>query len=288
MFTASFHRLNPFQQPRRSPVVLAAALVALSSGGVITPRARAYTVYSDTFTGTSGTVLAGRAPDTTNLPTRTYTTTVQSSGQGTAPGLTGSGTAITGYNDTNYLSLASTGGYTKPTTITLSLSVEINTIAEDNATQGRGIGLGFFTTTPATGTESNTGFTGLVVEPSGALTLEVNGARTGTAVAAPANFSTTTLYPLTYTVNTATGGITSVTYNGTSYNSSFSTTAFTSTATNLVGFYSSSATSASNNGYVDNFSVTGVPEPATWLGGGLLAGAGLLGTVRRARRMRLA
>ena len=246
--------------------------------------ARAAVIVSDSFTGTASTTLNARKPDTTDLPGTAYTSTVQTSGYALSS-LTGNGTAQTGYNDANSLSIASVGSYTKPSLLNLSLRVQIGTLAEDSASSGRGIGLGFFTATPVTGAESNRVFTGLNVEPNGTLILEVGGVRTGTAAPAPTGFSTGTFYTLSYTVNTTTGALSSVLYNGVDDSSYFSgaVTSLTSVTTNLVGFYGSSATLTTNTGYVDDFAVSSaVPEPATWM-----EAAGLLGVAGWTLRHRL-
>ena len=167
------------------------------------------------------------------------------------------------------LSLSSAGGYTKPTKFTVSANLRTTVVS----TLG-GSGLGTWSAMPArtNGALSITGFTGILMKPTagnGTLQLVENGALVGSAY--NVGFAlTTAFYGLTYTVDTSSGAISDVVFNGSSI-SAFSSTAFTDSATSFVGVMSGNAGRTSLN----SFSVTAVPEPSTWallLGGGLVLG----------------
>ena len=276
---------------RTAPLALTAGLLLCGAASSL----RAQTIISDGFSGTNGATLNGRTPDTTDLPGTTYTTSSQNTGPYQQPSIstaatnaTGGTSADSGFNGSASLSIASTGTFTKPTTLTLSASIEINNIQDDNsAALARGIGLGFFTAVPANNSadNGNTNFYGLNVAPSGALYLEENGVRGTEIAAAPAGFSTADFYTLSYTVNTVTGGISNISFDG--QNDGSIAADFTDAITNRVGFYGSTAKNAAFNGFVDNFEVSGVvPEPSTWAT--MIGGLALLGGAQRLRRARRA
>lgn len=235
------------------------------------------TIISDSFTGTDGSTLNGRTPDGADLPGRTYSAASEnSSGSFAQPVIdTGSGnpspSARTGFNGATFIDISSTGSYTKPSLLTLGLDLQMNTIANDGGAV-RGIGLGFFSPTPAGGGNADSNFTGLTVRPDGSLHLVKQGVQQLATVAAFAGFSIDTFYTLTYSVDTSTGSITNVLFNGNDDTATFSggTSAgdFTPAVTNLTGFYGSTANNAGLFGRVDNYSVSAVgaevPEPSTW------------------------
>ena len=280
--------LSPLR--RAAPLVLSAGLLLCGA----TASLNAQTIISDGFGGpndTNGATLNGRTPDTTDLPGGTYTTSTQNSGpyqQPTISTAAGGSSANTGFNGSDSISVASTGTFTKPTMLTLSASIEINNLQDDgSAMLARGIGLGFFTAPPANGgaANGNTNFYGLDVAPGGALYLEENGTRIGSAIApAFTGFSTSNFYTLSYTVNTVTGGISNISFGGN--NDGSAAADFTDAITNRAGFYGSTANNAAFNGFVDNFEVSGVPEPSTWAT--MIGGLALLGGAQRLRRPRRA
>ncbi len=139
----------------------------------------------------------------------------------------------------------------------------MNTIVTGGTTF-RGVALGFYSTVPANGNnEPNIGFTGLQIKPNGNLTLIENGTTAAGGYTFVGTFSTSTFYNLNYEINTSTGGLANVIYNGTDVTSSFSTTAFSATgATNLAGFFGSTANNTAFTGRVDNFTVSAIPEPS--------------------------
>lgn len=234
------------------------------------------TIISDTFSGTGGATLNGRTPDGVNLPGRTFSSASYLSGLGADQTIdSGAGSpapsALTGFNGSVTYNLASNGGYVKPSLLTLSLDLQINTALDSLPDSLRGVGLGFYSAPRVNNSEIEAfvNFTGLNVSPGGALVLVIAGVRqAATTVAAFPGFSTDNFYNLTYSLDTSTGSITSVSFNGNDYTSAFNggTTAgvFTSTLTNLFGFYGATAESTSLTSRVDNLSISipsAIPEP---------------------------
>jgi len=246
-------------------------------------------IIQDGFSGTTGTSDSGRTPDTTDLPTSTwsigYVTT--SGNPGHSQIFTGAGNpapgSYTGSDCSTWLSIASGGSYTKPTgLITESVDLEMLTLnGTDFVT--RGIGLGYFASAPINNVEQggNGGFTGLLVKPNGTLSLFNDGTQTAASVAAFGGFSASSFYNLNFTVDTNTGSITSVFFNGNNDTATFSGAAsagdFTNAVTNLAGFYGSTAGSTLFQGVVDNFVVA--PEPSAWMS--MVGGLGILVGFRR-------
>ena len=218
------------------------------------------------------TATAGRSPSLANLPGRTYTTFTNGTAAGTAQPsiIMGSGnpapSANTGFNGATYLNIGSNSSmnYTLPTNITISGDVQLGSIVMAGANTYRGVGLGFFSGTP-TDVEASTTFTGLVVNPDGTLRLVTpgspNGIGSSTFFAAPfAGFNRNDFYNLTYTVNTTTGAISNVIFDGNDDSADFNTTAAgfepsTTDGSLNAGFYGSTDTNGAFFGQVDNFSV---------------------------------
>lgn len=173
------------------------------------------------------------------------------------------------------LSLQSAGAYTKPTEFTISGDLKIAGSTPAGA-------LGFWSTMPNGGQVSVTGddtplanFTGLRLDIAGG-TLQVyeNGILAGTPVAV-GSLSTNQYYNLSYAVDTATGDISSVVFDGAAP-IDFTTTAFTNAATAFAGVLSEQQ----GNGVLQSFSVTAVPEPTAFAT--IALGVGAL-TLRRRR-----
>ena len=188
------------------------------------------------------------------------------------------------------ISISSAGSFTKPTAFVISADIQVLPGTTGAAAGGRGVGLGFFSTHAAdSGTFSQNFFTGLVLDSSGNLNLIQDpnasdffgaGSFLGTPVAySGATFNPSQFYHLSYQVNTATGGISNISLQGSAadYSSFDSTALFTDSATANAGIYDSSTTGgAVNTGNVDNFKVAAaVPEPAT-LGLTAIGGVALL------------
>lgn len=168
------------------------------------------------------------------------------------------------------LTLASTGGYTKPTSFSVTAD-----IALDGSLANSTAGLGFWSTQPtqADATSSLTNFTGFTFDEAGSLKLYSAGVQQGSAVAL-GPLSEFVFYNLSYTVDTTSGDVSGVVFNGNAI-SDFATTAFSNSATGFVGVMSANASRAG----FDNLLVTAIPEPATAVF--LLGGVASLFVVRR-------
>ena len=271
---------------------LALVAAAISALGIVAYGGVSHAstiIVSDGFSGVNGANINGRAPDGVNLPgsnwavaqnAAAYPMTIDTSVGNPAP------SANTNFNDAAGISIASANSYTEPSVLTISGDLNMGNIVGGGLSYNvYGVGLGFWNTLPASGGTSSSGFTGITLDPYGDLTFINNGTASATAkTAAPSSAIVVGGYitgfnTLTYSINTGTGAITQLTFDGTDLTSAFSgLTAFTPSVATLAGFYGNSPYSVSENGYVDNFAVSttsAVPEPAT-LGLCLVGGIGLL------------
>lgn len=271
--------------------VVAFALSLLGAASIAGAEIVSNALVADRFSGANQAPLNGRTPDTATIGSNTFTATIQSNGfylpriessiGNPAP------SADMNFNGAAFISIASAGAYTKPTVLTISADAQLNTLAQNAGEFGRGVGVGFYSAPITSPGESISNFRGLVLNPDGTLRLTTNLAQ---GAAAPNNtitlasvpvltgsFDKSVFYPLTYSIDTTTGSITNVRFNGTDYTSTFAAASaglFTDANTNLAGFYASTANNTAFIGRVDNFSVGVVPEPAAGLAG--LAALGLL------------
>jgi len=234
-------------------------------------------IISDTFTGTNGTLLTAHTPGT-NLPGGSWYHYSDIWPGGTIS----DNTAFLSTSAVAFIGIASNGGYTKPDTMTISADIKVGNVDGAFYQGPRGVGIGFTNTTPA-----NVGnFKGLVLRPDGFLQLMTSNSSTESAKVASgiSGFNGNTFYNLSYTINTTTAAITSITLAGSSANFSSivsdSTGVFTNTNTQYAGIRVA-ADNGNKSGYADNFVVAIVPEPATI---GLL-GLGAVGLLSRRRRM---
>jgi hypothetical protein len=188
---------------------------------LILGQVRAQTIIDDRFTGADGTVITSHKPDT-DLPGSSYigTNTGGSSGTGSeAPlienrQLQADGTSSAAIS----ISSNSSANYNKPTTLTISAKLTETGIAS-NTTFSRGIGLGFYSVAPNGKDYPIDNFTGVILNSqNGNLELFYPGGDTLTAnhpfIAYDASqlgpFSANGTYTLSYTINTSTGEITSI------------------------------------------------------------------------------
>lgn len=281
----------PLAKPTNPLRVLAAAIL-VSTVAAVSSAPAFVTIISDTFTGGGdGVLLTGRAPET-NLPGGTWV------GGGsnhslmrttTTAGFGNPGPAAFGNHQNNAaVSIASSGTYLKPTLIRISADLQIFDLAGP-AADGRGIGLGFYSTTG--GQFSQNRFTGLVLDINGNLNLVQDPNATGfynagsfrdTPVAFVGTWDPQAPRTLTYDIDTTTGQILNISLEGSSadYSSFHGTTLFTDAATAFAGVHTSSSIGSTGAnprfGAFDNFSVIAVPEPsaATLLCLGLLTALG--------------
>lgn len=173
------------------------------------------------------------------------------------------------------LSMASSGGYTKPVEFTLTADI---VLAGQLTNSSANLGYWSAQPTQSNGASSLTNFTGLTFDETGTLRLYSGGTYTGQSASLGA-LSEDVYYTLSYTVNTSTGAISGITFDGNAV-SGFSTTAFTDAATGFVGVASGSNSRAG----FDDLTVVGVvPEPAS-AAMVLLGCTGMVLHLRRSRR----
>ena len=214
----------------------------------------------DTFDGTNGTWLSAHTPNT-DLPGASYIQNADPTNIW-GPAQIQSATAQLNTDRGVGISLASSGGYTKPANFTISADMNLGTVT--GTANGRGVGLGFFNTVSNTAFHGNNNFLGLVLLPSGILNLISVDATTDAVVTLVQSlpysgiWNAAVFHSLSYDVDTTTGNISNVVLDSTGYAFN-STSLFTNAATAYAGFIASSAT-PNGYGYIDNFSV--VPEPS--------------------------
>ena len=262
-------------------------IACLSAVAYVGVASASTVIVSDGFSGTNGASVNGRTPDGVDLPGSTWQVGQQNAG-GTSPMTIDTSignpapSVSTNFNDAAGISIASANGYTEPSELTISADLNIGTIHGGGLSYNTyGEGLGFWSTVPTNGQNSFTGFTGIALDPYGDLTFINNGTATTVKAAAPSSATISGGYitgfnTLTYSVDTTTGTITNLVFDGTNLTSDFSSAAAsTAGAPTFAGFYSDEPYTANATGYVDNFSVSTtspVPEPASLM---LLATAGV-------------
>ena len=240
--------------------------------------AKATVIIQDDFNSPQLTAIAGRTPAIVNVPgsswvkatnaTSGFTVSVDNTVGNPLPGAYLSSQTAAAIN----LDLNSVASI-----ITLSAHIKLFSLAGP-ASAGRGVALGFYGNSwLGTGQYSQNGFTGLVLDGTGNINLvqdlNQNGFfSTGSVFETPVayagdSFNKFGFYDLTYSVDTSSGKITSVSLTGSTadYSSLMNRSLFTVANTSHAGYYSSS-TSGSSAGYLDNFTVsaTAVPEPSAY------------------------
>ena len=262
-------------------LMAAAAVTSLGIATYGSVAGASTVIVSDGFSGANGANINGRVPDGANLPGSTWQVEQQHS-TGTSPMTIDTSignpapSVNTNFNDAAGISIAGANGYIEPSVLTISADLNMGTIVGGGLSYNvYGVGLGFWNALPASGTTAPSGFTGITMDPSGDLTFINNGTASATAkAAAPSSATIVNGYisgfnTLAYSINTGTGAITQVTFDGTDLTRNFSgITAFTPSVATLAGFYGNNPSSVSENGYVDNFSVSTpggvvIPDPAT-------------------------
>jgi hypothetical protein len=182
------------------------------------------------------------------------------------------------------ISIDSAGSYVKPTQMHIQADLRSGITTGTNMNLARGVALGFYDGTQVASTTADpmTGFTGLVLANDGGLYVYSGRAATSSKVAFGGTFSTSAYYTLGYNVNTATGAISNITLSGSTADySGLTSSAFTNAATANLGFLTSSEDGGAY-GYVDNVSLSAVPEPASCM----LLTMGLVGLLAYAWRKR--
>ena len=267
-----------------APSAVACWLVLLAA-----PNAFAQVYIQDTFSGPNANSLVGQAPDTTNLPGGTW----QGASYFQSASYTGSNqVAVTG-QQTAVVIATSGNSFTLATSLTLSAGLETGTGDDDNGDPGafRGIGLGYFSAVPPMNNSAFNNFSGVALDMYGNIDLYVSNyannsgsivANVPWPTAALGAFSQTTMYNLSYNVNTTTGQISGVSLsNGTaidtadftSLDSTDTTGVFSAANTAYVGLLQCSAY-GDGTSYASNFVFSATTVPGIeWVGSGT-AGAG--------------
>lgn len=170
------------------------------------------------------------------------------------------------------LSLASSGTYTKPTAF--SVSIEVNIATPSPITNTPFAVFGFYSalevsTNPPTYLDSRSNFTGVLLASDGSLSLYDNGTPVGgsTVAYAGGTFTPGSFYTLSYSVDTATGGISGVSLEGSTADYSAlmaSGTPFSDANTAYLGFGQGVDNDPFKGGTrFINLSVEAIPEPAS-------------------------
>ncbi len=259
---------------------------------VANASATSVAVIHDTFSGSSGTSIAGQQPSPVNLPGGTYT----NFGSQQGASYTGSNSVNMNIDSGIVVPISSAGSYVKTATMTISAGLQINTLTGSDLGSGsafRGLGVGFFDSGSGAGSNAFTGFSGVVLNVNGTVTLSQAPSATNVEtnyvsyIAWPSAtlgaFSTSIPYVFTYTVNTAAanGGISnfSVTNPNTSVtdsadfaaiNNYSGTNIFTDSSTTFAGFMSTATFPPGTNGFVSNFQLNQVSFTtigSVWTGG---------------------
>ena len=260
------------------------SLATVACGWLAASAARSAPVIivHDTFTAVNETSLSSHAPDT-NLTGGTYV-------NGNSPfkigGTANAGTvspvsnvAVVGNDGSWAISLASAGPYTKPSYFTIFADLDLNGMVSDPGSPDapteagiiRGITLGFFTDA-STGTNlfnQRRAIAGVTYHDSGKLLLVVPDIANNqsTVIDAVSTDSlanpilTTGTHRLSYDVNTMTGDVSNVLWDGVLVNLNVPTTVFTDAATAYAGHYAASGL-GNTWGTLDNFTVQ-TPEPSS-------------------------
>lgn len=265
------YKINKFRPKSRFGAVL---LVLLLAELALAHSASATVIIDDTFTAPDNTALIGRMPAPTDLPGNSY------AGNGNVS-LVGGFTGGTPYEADIQLNAARVGAdaglavninIATPNQILLSIDFNISGDTDTQATNAhRGAGLGFFSSVAlGSGGSSHcfNNFTGLAVDRAGSIRLIIGGADSGIFTSV-AGFDPSLTHTLSYVVNTTAGvgSISSILLDGTSVSLTAPVNTFTLARTVNAGFYNSDGPAA-NLANFDNFFVSTVPEPSTFLVGG--------------------
>jgi hypothetical protein len=272
----------------RTTLAVALALVIGLTGGL----ARADYIVASDFNQTDGATIDTVAPNIANQPGAAtwFQTGLVGTAYSWAFNHISGNVNEQGLSNGTGISIDSAGSYVKPAQMHVQADLRSGITTGTEMTYARGVALGFYDGTQIAGVTANPmqGFTGLVLANDGGLYVfqggsGINGQGTASSkVAFGGTFSTSAYYTLGYNVNTATGAISNVTLSGSTADySSLTSSAFSNAATANLGFLTSSEDGGAY-GYVDNVSLSAVPEPASCA----ILTTGLIGLLAYAWRKR--
>lgn len=237
---------------KRASIYGAVAVVLASVGAT-----RGSVIIYDTFTGTNGTPIAGRTPNTIDVPGTTY--------------LANGGAQFTNSISGNRAQLGVDEGDGIATDISTPSVYTISDLFNDGNIGGsdqgdRGEGLGFFSSlaTGQNGVHGDGNFTGIAVSPAGLVSLiSVTASQSITVYSSYSvpGYSSSVDHTLSYTADTGTGLIGNVLLDGNAIPLAPAAGLFTPTDTEYAGF-TASANALGESATYTNFSVA-VPEPAS-------------------------
>lgn len=233
----------------------------------VTAPASNMIIVFDEFTGTNGAI-DGRWPDTANLPGGTwsllnfpsngqYTSKIETDAGNPAPqaGLKAGGNS----NGAIAVPLSSAGSFVKPTRIRIQADLSFPTRAYQH------VGLGYYSALPQQSSSETvrTYFSGLQVDNrTGEITLMINGQAVGLPIAYTGAWDPASSFlTLAYTIDTAAGSISDVSFTGSTSNYTFSTDGFTDAATAYAAVLIGPTFQRDHKVDVDNFGVIGIAAP---------------------------
>lgn len=225
----------------------------------------AVTLISDGFSGSNGSVISGRAPDTANLPGGTWSlASFPSNGNFSAYVNNSQGNplpqaqinAAGNSRGAMAIPIVSSGAYQKPGKMRIEADLSFPVKATEH------VGLGFYAALPSqsSGELAETYFTGLSIDNrTGAITLKVNGQSAGSEIAYTGTWNPESGFlHLAYTVDTSTGAISNITFTGSTSNYSFQTDGFNGNATAYAAVLIGSTSQRDHRVYLDNFKISGL------------------------------
>ena len=247
-------------------------------------------IIGDSFAGSNGAdnglIINQRAPDHANLPGADYVETGFNQ-TGAFNTRIVNGTAQLGANAGAGILLESAAGYRKPPGVQIQADLSPGDLAGGAGVNARGVALGFYNFLEEPGNqEVGIGFTGLVLGPDGGLYAYSRTPNETYSASIPfgGTFDPTAFYTLSYEVDFRDGSIANIFLDGSTADYSplgdFAAGWFDDAATRMAAFTGSSSIGG-RYGYVDNFIVTAIPEPGSWL---LLLSALACGLLVRRRR----
>ena len=245
---------------RKTFVAIAIAVSASLSG---TTLAHASVVLSDDFTRSNGTNISGTAPGVVDVPGGSYWVN---------PYWSNSVQNNTLQLQADLSAIVTLGSYAN-SVLSFTTSLSLGNLSGSGGNRGVGIGLN----SAAHGNSDS--FSGLRLDPTGALTLMSNFTQHASVTAFGAGFDESIFHTLSYSVDTATGAVSNIQLSGST--ADFSALVTASQAANYFTGYGYASLQAGGKdggefGYFDSFQVSSsinVAEPASLA----LFGVGLFG-----------